>query len=517
MAVLTKNRSRLLLGAGPMALAISLMLAPERARAQAIQATEQFVVGGGVRDLTAPGEETILLDQATTVIDWTPNTDASGNVLTFLPDGNVVTFEGTLGVPEFGVLNRILPTANGDVVMIDGSVISQYFDADANAFATGGTIAFYSPTGILVGGTATFDVGSLILTALEPSVTSFTDFTENGGTLELGDPTGNATASVIISAGAQINAPIDDSVFIAAAPEVQMLGQSRVNGSQAFIGGNFARVTVTNGLFDIQIPVGTDVTTPIVVDGDVGGPASSALGDNHIIYAVARALSDPISMIFRGNLGFDPAVSAGVVNGEIILSANYDVEGRTVQDGTTTDGINAVFSRPEDEFAPPPAGSVFLEDFNASSSVLAIANEEVQVTARTTDSSVDGNLLMVGRNFSELTATAGNSFAITGDVLVSARAFGVQSSSLPDPTVINAEGGEAFIDAFNGGSITILGDALVTADAFGGLEDVDADFGSATGGRALVGSTGGTLDIAGNVNVSANAIGLDGGFGETGA
>ena len=124
---------------------------------------------------------------------------------------------------------------------------------------------------------------------------------------------------------------------------------------------------------------------------------------------------------------------------------------------------------------------------------------------------------MVGRNFSELPATAGNTFAITGDVLDSARAFGVQSSSLPDPTVINAEGGEAFIDAFNGGSITILGDALVTADAFGGLEDVDADFGSATGGRALVGSTGGTLDIAGNVNVSANAIGLDGGFGETGA
>ncbi|MEO0591288.1 MAG: hypothetical protein AAFZ11_12125, partial [Pseudomonadota bacterium] len=516
MAMLTKNRSRLMLGAGPMALAISLTLAPERLRAQAIQASDTTVVGSIERTFTGTGTETITVFEATTVIDWTPDEDASGNALTFLPDGNVVTFQNDLTSPDFGVLNRILPTANGDVVVLNGTVLSRYFDSDSGAFETGGTIAFYSPSGIVAGPNSVFDVGGLILTAIEPSLASFEDFNENGGTLILGDANTTSTASVIINAGAQITSPQDGGFLIVAAPDVQMFGQSRVNGSQAFVGANFARLTLSNGLFDIQIPVGTDVTTPVQIDGDVGGPASFGTDDNHIIYAVAKAISDPISMIFRGNLGFDPAASAGVVNGEIILSANYDVNGRTVQNGTTTDGINAVFSQPEDEFNPPPAGSVFLEDFNASSSVLAIANEEVQVTANNTNSSVDGNLLMVGRNFSELTATNGNSFTITGDVLVSSRAFGVQGSSLPDPTVINAEGGQAFIDAFNGGAITIGGDAFVTADAFGGENDVEGDFGSATGGRAQVGSNGGTLDIAGNVEVSAGAFGLNDGFATNG-
>ncbi|MEL6737366.1 MAG: hypothetical protein AAFO28_00410, partial [Pseudomonadota bacterium] len=517
MAMLTKNRSRLLLGAGPMALAISLTLAPERARAQAIQATETFVQGSGERLPIGPGSETILLFDQTTVIDWTPDDDGEGNALTFLPDGNEVTFESDLASPDFAVLNRILPSANNSVAVIDGRVISVFFDDTNNMFATGGTVAFYSPTGIVAGPNSVFDVGGLILTALEPSLASFQDFSENNGTLILGDAANTSTASVIINPGAQITAFQEDSFFIAAAPDVQMFGQSQVNGSQAFVGANFAQITLTNGLFDIQIPVGTDVTTPVQIDGDVGGPASTAAGDNHIIYAVAKAISDPISMIFRGNLGFEPAASAGVVNGEIILSANYDVAGRTVQGGSSADGINALFSQPEDEFAPPPAGSIFMEDFNASSSVLAIANEEVQVTARMTDSSVDGNLLMVGRNFAELTATDNNTFAISGDVLVSSRAFGVQSSSLPDPTVINAEAGEAFIDAFNGGVINISGSALVTADAFGGEDDVDLIFGTSTGGRALAGSNGGTLSILGDLDVSAIAVGLSETFGQTSA
>ncbi|MEO1729584.1 MAG: hypothetical protein AAFR64_02480, partial [Pseudomonadota bacterium] len=518
MAILIQNRSKLLLGACPMALAISLTLAPERVRAQAFQANETVVVGAATRFPLDNGTETIVVDTQTTVIDWTPQEDASGNALTFLPDGNIATFESSLDSPEFGVLNRILPSTNGNVVMIDGAVISQYFNTDSSSFETGGTIAFYSPTGIIVGGGATFDVGSLILTSLEPDLTSFVDFNENGGQLQLGtfSRTG-PTASVIINPGAQINAPQDGSFFIAAAAEVQMLGQSRVNGSQAFVAGEVVNITFTNGLFDIQIPAGTSETTPIVIDGDVGGPASTGVGDNHIIYAVAKAATDPISMIFRGNLGFDPAVSAGVVNGEVILSANYDVNGRSVQDGSISDGINAIFSRPEDEIDPPPSGNIFLEDFNSSSSLLAIANDKVQVTAFNSNSSVDGNLLLVGRNAAELTATAGNSFTITGDVLVSARAFGVRSSSLIDPTVINAEGGIAFIDAFAGGSLNILGNALVTADAFGGENDVDGDFGSATGGSAQVGSNGGTLEIAGNLTVSANGEGADGGFGFIGA
>lgn len=506
MAILNMNRSRLLLGCGPMALAISLTLTPENARAQAINASETYVVGMGERLFTGSTTETVGLDEQVTVIDWTPIEDGMGNALDFLPDGNTVTFENG-NFADFSVLNRILPDTNGNVAVINGSVVSQF---NLTTPVTGGTVAFYSPTGILVGSTAAFDVGSLILTANEPDLATFQDFALNGGPLQLGNfsSTGNTT-SVTVQSGAQINATNEGSFFITAAPQVNMNGTSRVNGSQAYIGADFVNVTISNGLFDIQVVVGTEVPDAVLIDGNVGGPASTGVGDNHIIYAVAKAVNDPISMIFSGNLGFDPAVSAGVVNGEIILSANYDVQGRTVQDGSISDGIAAVFTRPDDEFDPPSPGLIDLQNFTATSSLLAISNDTVTASAFSGNSSVEGDLLLVGRIQAQLIAAEFANFDVTGDVLVSARNFGVQSSSLQDPTVIDASSGTASIDAFLGSNVIINGSALVTADAFGGVEDIDGFVGAATGGVASVFSESSAVDIAGSLDVSASAFGVD--------
>ena len=287
MATLTKNRTRLMMGAGPMAIAMALTLAPQKANAQ-VQATESFVVGSGFRDNS--GTDTIFLDSQTTVIDWTPDLDINGDALPFLPDGNLVVFESNLGTPDFAVLNRILPDAAGNIVQINGQDISQFNDISGTV--TGGTVAFFSPTGIIVGNNAVFDVGSLILTSLEPNLASFTDFNESGGTLTLGDFANPVQGtSVTVLDGAQINALNEGSFFITAAPFVDMQGSSQVNGSQVFAGAAVVNLTLSNGLFDINIPVGTTDANGVVAGGTIGGPSSTGPGDNHIIYGITKALT----------------------------------------------------------------------------------------------------------------------------------------------------------------------------------------------------------------------------------
>lgn len=503
MVRLNQNRSKLLLGCGSAALAMGLAATPQMVSAQAIQATENVTTGSANRVFTGTGTETIFVATDVAVIDWTPDEDGSGNALAFLPTNNVVTFRNDVNNSDFAVLNRILPSTNGNVTVFDGTVISQLFDtATGGLIGPGGTVAFYSPTGIFIGANAVFDVGNLILTTLDPDQTSFADFAINGGQLQMFGQTGT-TAQIIFAPGSQVIASAENSYFAVTAAEIQMFGSSNVNGSTAFIGGEQVNITVSNGLFDIQIPVGSSSPNPINIFGDVGGPSSTGTGDNHVIYAVAAAQNDPISLLFSGNLGFDPAASAGIVNGEIILSANYEVSGRTAANATLNDGAGAQFFGFLE--TTDVAGSIFLEDFAATSSILAVANEEVQVTAFNGPSTIDGDLLMFGRNFSELTSSNGQNFLITGDVFVSAddrKIVGVDLVS----SQIDAAAGLAFIDAFDNGTMTIGGDVLVSSSAFAGL-DTDAGLvGSATGGSATVASSGGTLNIAGSVDILADAL-----------
>lgn len=499
-----RNRSRLMLGCGSPALALALVMAPHSARAQGIQASGNVTLGTAGIDDTQPGETTVRVFSRTAAIDWTPTEDNNGDALDFLPNGATAIFQSGDGVTDFAVLNRILPSTNGNIAVIDGTVISRI--VDANGLATpGGFVAFYSPTGILIGDNAAFDVGQLMLTTLNVSDTDFQNFAEFGGFMTMtGQP--GSTARVQINPGAQINATAENSFFSVVAADIQMLGTARINGSHAYVAGEVVNLSFSNGLFNILVPVGTgDSGTVMELGGNIGGPSSNGVGDNHMIYAVAAAQNDPISMIFRGNLGFDPAQSAGIVNGEIILSANYSVFGRFVDGGSISDGINATFGA--NSATSNVRADIFMEDFNASSSLLAIGTHRTQVTAFNASSSVDGNLLMVGRENAELTASNGQTFTISGDVLVSAQDYGVLSSSLQSLDQINATGGVAFIDAFGGGTMNIGGNALVAADAFAGADDLNGVAGTAQGGSALIGSTGGTLNIAGGASISARGVG----------
>ncbi|GAA0769365.1 hypothetical protein FHS52_002708 [Erythromicrobium ramosum] len=494
------KRSHLMLGCGSAALALALLL-PTRAEAQGILADGNVVFGAASIVDTGPTNTTVDLFTPTVVIDWSPNEDNNGDALDFIREDASALFRN-FQTPNFAVLNRILPTANGNVLTINGTVLSRFVDQNSGS-SPAGTVAFYSPTGILIGGTATFDVGSLLLTTLNIQPGDFEAFGQ--GALATFTGAAGSTARVQINPGAQILATPENAYFAVVAADIEMLGTARINGSHAYVAGEVVNLGFSNGLFSILVPVGTAASGEVVtVNGNVGGPSSTGSGDNHMIYGVARAGADPISMLFSGNLGFDPAQGASIVNGEIILSANYNVSGRSVNGNTISNGIAATFNG-NSELSDVRA-DIFIDDFTASSSLLAIGTHRVQATSFDVASSVAGNLLLVGRQNAELIAQNGQGFTVTGDVLVDSRDYGESGPSLQSLDAINAQGGSSLILAGVGSDVTISGSALVTADAFGGFDSGNLTAGRAIAGSAVVNAAGGDISIGGAATIKARGL-----------
>ncbi len=495
------NRSRWLTGCGAAALTVALALAPSVARADAFQATPTTVVGTVNYDRSTTGQDRIEVTSPTAIIDWTPQLDVNGDPLTFLPAGNVATFYDAPAQGGFAVLNRILPTSNGGVTVMNGSVVSS-LQTSAGVFQPGGFVAFYSPTGFLIGSTATFDVGCLMLTTLEPSPGSFDAFATSGGPLDLGGFS-VTPATITISPGATITAPAEGSFFIAAGSQLNIGGTVSVNGSHAYVAADQATLTHNAGLFDIIIPIGTNVENALTINGDIGGPSSGGVGDNHMIYAVAHANGNPIDLVFGGNLGFAPAASAGIVNGEIILSANYDVFGRTVNGSSTTEGNLGTFTGRQERSTV--AANIFVTDANISSSALVISSHAVEMAALNGPSVVDGNLQLVARQDARLRAEGGQTFLITGDALIASNDQGLIGSSFQNPTDINASAGFAYVEASSAGIVSINGNAAIRANATTGLDALSQAGGSAQAGQAGIRATGGTVNIGGSATITSIA------------
>ncbi|UYH54155.1 hypothetical protein N6L26_08780 [Qipengyuania sp. SS22] len=474
MARSINHRLPLLLGGAGLAMAAVLAI-PSQARADAFNGAPTIVRGTVDIDRSVTDVDTFTITSATAVLDWFPFEDDQGNALTFLPNGATAYFQDGPGQGGFAVLNRILPSTNGDVVVFQGSVISRLQDANGG-FSTGGTVAFYSPTGILVGGTAVFDVGQLLLTTLDADLDSFESYAA-GGALELTGTQGS-TAGISITPGAQITAAGEGSYFVTAAPQISMQGNANINGSTAYIAGEQVNLTYNSGLFDIEIPVGTSVATPIDHRGVTGGPSSLGAGDNHVIYMVARAVNDPITMLLRGNLGFDTAVSAGVDNGDIILSAGYDVFGRDVETGGVDDGAVA------ESISVTGAA-------NLTSSVFAGATGNFSVTSNAGAIDFEDGLTVEAARAISLTATNGNDLTITGDADLLARGTIATSGDVI--------GGTIDLIARQDATLKIAG--ALTADA-----TPVQDNGAATGGEIELSANGGSLSIDGDVILRARAL-----------
>lgn len=500
-------RSRLLAGA------LGMLLVPEGALAQAFDGTP-ITVHGSISRFTEPGKETIFVETPSAVVNWIPNSSSDSTPFDFLPAGNVATFQNSGQNDNFMILNRILPDNNRPIAF-NGTVISRLVSNSGTV--PGGTVVFYTPGGILIGGTAVFDVGNLLLTTIDPMLDAAGNFFVEGA-YQLGGAKLVPGSFVRIQPGAQINAPGPGSYVAAAAPIVQQGGSVRVNGSVAYVAAEAVNLTIDDGLFDIQVKVGSS-SAPATLDhrGSTGGPASEGPGDNHNIYMVAVPKNEAISLLLRGNAGYDAVAGATQENGAIILSAGYnvnrtstqvtpaaaaaanidirqanvtsDLTGLATQEAVGTAFLGEVLSFAGDVTLVGPKAAL-----GSAGGVLRVGGDAVVTTGRTGDFDFNS----VGGGQASLFARAAGAVLIAGDARISA--------STLSPAGENAAGGAATVSA-EGGGIVIRGSLRVEADAEAGTE-IGTGAGSATGGTALVSAlNGGSVSVAAGAVVTASATG----------
>jgi hypothetical protein len=210
---------------------------------------------------SGPDTDIIRINSANAVINWTPTDNQGTGPINFLPQGKTGIFQnGTFGteapaVTNFAVLNRIIPADASRRIDFNGRVISQLRDAAGNVTGPGGTVAFYAPGGIFISSTAVFDVGSLLLTSLDPVRDANGTFLGANGGIQLRGLVGS-TAPVTVAQGAQITAPAQGSFVALVGPRVEQAGTVRVNGSTAMVAAESVNMVINNGLFDINVRPG---------------------------------------------------------------------------------------------------------------------------------------------------------------------------------------------------------------------------------------------------------------------
>ena len=252
---------------------------PQAASAQAFQGSIGPVTGSVTRTPLTNTTERITVGTSTATINWTPRERATGGgAVNFLPNGNTATFTSAPGLADYTVLNRIMPADTSRAIALNGHVISTL----QGTSTTGGKVWFYSPGGIVVGSSAVFDVGGLLLRPM----TSRASRRRIQVLVPISQPRRLAPRSSIAK-GAAINALQQNSYVRSSDRAWQAGGSVRVNGSAAYVAANQLTMTMNQGLFDIQIDVGTDDPNGVVHSGSTGGPGNVHSWDNHSIYMVA--------------------------------------------------------------------------------------------------------------------------------------------------------------------------------------------------------------------------------------
>ena len=261
------KRNRFFVSCATLAIAAAA-LSQHQAKAQAFQGTPTTAAGTVAYNRSTAGSETVTISSSTATINWVPSdTQGSGNV-NFLPAGNTATYQGSPGLADFTVLNRIVPTSATREIEFNGSVLSKLAGG-----ATGGNVWFYSPGGILIGSGANIDVGGLLLTTIDlPN-----GFTTGTGTFNASFSMTQPSAGPIqLLSGATVNAR--NSYVAMIAPRIEQGGNVQVNGSAAYVAANQVTLNMNAGLFDIEVPIdgGTSDTNGIVHTGTTGGSANAA-------------------------------------------------------------------------------------------------------------------------------------------------------------------------------------------------------------------------------------------------
>ena len=524
------------------ALALGLALGPcQTAFAQVtgpggggFQGTGQIVSGEGDID-QGPDFDTISVFGEQTVIDWTPNdTEINGLDIDFLPDGSAAIFQGDTSLANFTVLNRIIAADSSRAIILNGNIQSQFgFGAGG---VTGGAVWFYAPGGVVVGSTATVDVGGLFLTASDPLLDANGDFIDANGTTVF-QQAQFTTARAAIEAEATVNLTPENSYIGMFAPNVQQSGNVSVNGSAAYVAAEAGSITFNQGLFDINVTIGTDGEAAngqaITHNGTTTGPASSGAGDFHRIYMVAVPKNTAITMAIEnsGDLGFDVAGAADVEGNTVILSAGYNVSG----DSFAADPVNGIDA------------SISLSGVNINSNLSGQATNTARISTFAGDVIAASNIRLQGDNNAGLGSTVnGGTINIAGDLQLSSDNFanGIGEDGIAGTLNINilnggnisiagdaifsaagrggdnfngtgalgrGQGGNIFVTIADGSSLNIGNDFLVDTSGGAGFGFADTASASGTGGRFNLLMTGGasSIDVGGNFFIDASGFGSE--------
>ncbi|WP_417622618.1 hypothetical protein [Parasphingorhabdus sp.] len=457
--------------------------------------TGSFVPTANLDIVTVTSSELLLNWQPldTNAATFDPVSGLVNNPIDILPSGRTLRFQsaGT----DYTVLNRILPsaTADGRPIQFNGTVESLI------GGAPGGNVWFYSPGGIIVGSTALFDVGSLVLTSNDIDTTGGLFGSEG----EIRFRGVNNNSSVIIQsnndATPQIRQATEGSYLAIVAPRIEQGGDVSVNGSVAYVAAEQADLTINNGLFDISIGVGTTDTNGVVHTGLTTGPSSTPTfngsgdvtnADAQAIYMVSVPKNDAVTMLVGGSLGYQAAASATIINGSVVLSAGADV-------ATTGDITNTGFAFDTD--APDSDSNIQLQNVTFGSSVSAFAtNGIIASTSSATDFVVANNsqgtqdLSLAARDQIDINARGGGTIGANGNVTLRA-GFGNTGGTIN----INADQ-TGFTDTIVSGLIA-TGNLVVDTSATG----LDDFFTVRNNGNTGIGEDA----VGGDINININGGG----------
>lgn len=537
---ISRRSSRHLL-VGVASIAVAAAALPRPAIAQSFQGTPTVQVGGATVG-TAPNNTTVNINAPVTVINWRPDDTTGSGSIAFQPAGTTALYQ-SINFADFTVLNRILPVdtnglaVNTRPIRFDGTVNSSF---GALSPLTAGRIWFYTPGGIILGTSSAFNVGSLVLSTSDISPASV--FAGNDGTINFtGTP--NTASAITLENGAQINALINGSSYVAmVAPRIVQNGSVQVDGSAALVGAQAVDITMNGatGLFDIAVSTGTDDANG-VVHGSTGvttGPGSSGAGDPQRIYMIAIPKNTAISMLVNGSIGYTPAATATVQNGEVILSAGYDVANGIVNLGEhaapasnvpanisigetsnlPTSFSSRVFARASGDLFASPGKAInglnFLS-FSGSAYLLGDISSIVEASDNTELVGVGGDLFVSSRRAGQGGNTAiraiGGLIGVGGDLTVDASSLGFSGQdsgiSLTNLTGGTGRGGNAAITVADG-ELRISGSTQVLARGIGGYGT--QSMGNGIGGNASVNLGGAVaqIQLTGGLDVQGGGYGI---------
>ncbi|WP_293883145.1 hypothetical protein [Sphingomonas sp.] len=520
---------------------------------RALQGSSTVVAGSATITRSAT-LDTINVNSPQAIINWNPETGGplAPGTINFLQTGTTATFNGTA---DYIVLNRIIPTDQTRAISINGNVNST-ITIGSSLSAPGGSVWFYSPGGIVVGAGAAFNVGNLVLTAADIELGYGSDLYNTAGSKTIHFRGGDTNSQINIMPGASITQTKANSYLAVFAPVINQGGTVQVNGQVAYLAATQADVTIDLGLFAVNFIAGSTGGNSITHTNSTTGATQDPAAFNNI-YLATIAKNDAISsLLVSGTLGYTPAANAGIVNGQVVLSAGYNVSNadRAVSPITTkfagtgvgniTLGnsqftVNTTAQASNAFVASPALGGVINFVANAtlggakSATLTANRNERIQSGGSLLLNAFDG---AVGG-----TATATASFELgygaTAGVINVGGGFNLDTTGLGIGAVggtatLNVDGGQVYAGTINlfadarvggtaGGNAT-AGSALLNvtdsrsyiqamglglnASAVGG-DNVAGAGGSATGGTAVATISAGTIALAPSLGVYALGIG----------